>query len=67
MEETPKVTGEKEERKPVWTKEALDYLEMVPSFVRERAKKRVEEYAREQGIAEITEDVAYAAKEKAGK
>jgi hypothetical protein len=67
MEEIPGVNSGKEERKLVWTKEALDYLEMAPSFVRERAKKRIEEYAQEQGITEITEDVAYAAREKTGK
>jgi|YNPNPStandDraft_1061719.scaffolds.fasta_scaffold83794_2 predicted transcriptional regulator len=66
MEETPGVTGGKKEGELVWTREALDYLEMAPSFVRERAKKRIEEYARQQGITEITEDVAYAAREKAG-
>lgn len=59
--------GNQGEGKLVWTKEALDYLEMVPFFVREKAKKRIEEYAREQGITEITEDVAWAAKEKSGK
>ena len=42
---------------PVWTPEALARLERVPSFVRSMAKTSIEEFARENGHAEITTEV----------
>ena len=42
---------------PVWTPEALARLERVPSFVRSMAKASIEEFARENGHAEITTEV----------
>ncbi len=42
---------------PVWTPEALARLERVPSFVRSMAKASIEEFARENGHAEITAEV----------
>ena len=47
----PEVTG------PVWTPEALERLERVPSFVRSMAKTSIEEFARENGHTEITTEV----------
>ncbi|WP_353928572.1 PCP reductase family protein [Desulfofundulus kuznetsovii] len=37
-----------------WTKEALQYMNNVPFFVREKARKKVEEWARQKGVGEIT-------------
>ncbi len=42
---------------PVWTPEALERLERVPSFVRSMAKSSIEEFARENGHTEITTEV----------
>ena len=47
----PEATG------PVWTPEALERLERVPSFVRSMAKNSIEEFARENGHTEITTEV----------
>ncbi len=38
---------------PVWTEEAQARIERVPSFIQSMVKKGVEDYAREQGYAEI--------------
>ena len=38
---------------PVWTEEAEARIERIPSFVRPMVKKGVEDYARQQGYAEI--------------
>lgn len=38
---------------PVWTAEAEARIERIPSFVRSMVKKGVEDYARQQGYAEI--------------
>lgn len=40
-----------------WTKEARDRMERVPPFVRERAKKTIEEEAKKRGYRMITEEV----------
>jgi len=37
-----------------WTKEALEYMNNVPFFVREKAKKKVEEWAMKKGVEEVT-------------
>ena len=39
---------------PVWTDEAKQRLEKAPIFVRGRAKKSIEDFAVQQGVAEIT-------------
>jgi catechol 2,3-dioxygenase-like lactoylglutathione lyase family enzyme len=49
-----------------WTKEAEAELEDVPLFVRNTAKKNVENYAREHSIAVITPEVARNARKAAG-
>ena len=41
----------------MWTPEALERLERVPSFVRSMAKTGIEEFARENGHTEITAEV----------
>ncbi len=38
---------------PVWTAEAEARIERIPSFIQPMVKKGVEDYAREQGYAEI--------------
>ena len=38
---------------PAWTEEAQARIERVPSFIQSMVKKGVEDYAREQGYAEI--------------
>jgi hypothetical protein len=43
--------------RPVWSSDARDRLERVPSFVRGMVKKIYTEYAAEHDIAEITPDV----------
>ena len=42
---------------PVWTDEAAARIERIPSFIQSMVKKGVEDYAREQGYAEITATV----------
>ena len=41
------------ERELVWTPEALERLERIPSFIRPLVEKGIVEYAREKGVAEI--------------
>ena len=48
---------EREPTGPIWTPEALERLERVPSFVRSMAKTSIEEFARENGHTEITTEV----------
>jgi hypothetical protein len=44
-------------RRPVWSADARDRLERVPSFVRGMVKKIYTDYAAEHDIGEITPDV----------
>ena len=46
-----------------WSASALQELNKIPGFVRNRIKRNTEKFARERGIAEITVEVMYAAKE----
>ncbi len=48
----------------IWTQEAEKRLAKVPDFVRPRAKKVIEEYARERGYREITTEIVEEAREK---
>ena len=41
----------------VWTEEALERLNRIPSFVQSMAKAGIEDFAREKGIAKITAEV----------
>ena len=47
---------------PVWTPEALERLERIPSFVRPMAKMGIESFAKENGHDEITGEVMDAAR-----
>ena len=47
---------------PVWTPEALERLERIPSFVRPMAKMGIESFAKENGHTEITGEVMDAAR-----
>lgn len=49
-----------------WTREAQAELNKVPGFVRGKVKRNTEKFARDRGIAEISLEVMYAAKEAVG-
>ena len=49
-----------------WSAEATERLQRVPEFIRPMARKGIETYAREQGVAEITPHVMEAAREHMG-
>ncbi|NES95703.1 MAG: ferredoxin:protochlorophyllide reductase (ATP-dependent) subunit B [Desertifilum sp. SIO1I2] len=49
-----------------WTKEAQAELNKVPGFVRGKVKRNTEKFARDRGIAQISLEVMYAAKEAVG-
>lgn len=50
----------------LWSAEATERLQRVPQFIRPMARKGIETYAREQGVAEITPNVMEAAREHMG-
>ncbi|MDX1430424.1 MAG: PCP reductase family protein, partial [Rhodothermales bacterium] len=50
----------------VWTAEALERLERIPSYVRPMVEKGIVEYAREKGLAEIDGEVMSAARGRFG-
>lgn len=49
-----------------WTAEAEAMLKEIPFFVRPAARKKIEKFAQEQGITEITVDVYARAKQQFG-
>ncbi len=49
-----------------WTKEGQAELNKIPGFVRGKVKRNTEKFARDRGIAQITVEVLYAAKEAVG-
>jgi len=49
-----------------WSQDGLAELNKIPGFVRGKIKKKTEAYAMENGIAEISAEVIYAAKEAVG-
>jgi light-independent protochlorophyllide reductase subunit B len=49
-----------------WSPDGLSELQKIPGFVRAKIKRNTEKFAKEKGIAQITVDVMYAAKEAAG-
>ncbi len=51
---------------PIWTQEATERLERVPSFARAVAKKRYEDFATQRGMSEITPQVMDEAREFLG-
>ena len=50
----------------MWSTEATERLERVPEFIRPMARKGIETYARDNGVAEITASVMDAAREHMG-
>lgn len=49
-----------------WTPEAKSRLKEIPFFVRPAARKKIEKFAQEAGIIEITAEVYEQAKQKFG-
>ncbi len=49
-----------------WTPEAEARLKEIPFFVRPAARKKIEKFAQEQGIDEITVDIYERAKQQFG-
>ena len=50
----------------IWTPEAEARLKEIPFFVRPAARKKIEKFAQEQGIDEITVDIYERAKQQFG-
>ncbi|MEM6450500.1 MAG: protochlorophyllide oxidoreductase [Cyanobacteria bacterium P01_D01_bin.105] len=50
-----------------WTASAEGLLKEIPFFVRPAARKKIEKYARENGLSEITDTVYEAAKAQFGR
>lgn len=50
-----------------WTTAAETLLKEIPFFVKPAARKKIEKYAREHGLTEITETVYRQAKEQFGR
>lgn len=50
----------------VWTKEAEERLNRIPSFIRPMAKKGIEQYANENGYNQINDEVMNAVKDVYG-
>lgn len=60
-----------DEEKPMsdaiaWTEDAKARLKEIPFFVRPAARKKIEKFAQEMGIEQITEEVYEQAKQKFG-
>lgn len=51
---------------PTWTPEAEQRLKEIPFFVRPAARKKIEKFAQEKGLTEITESVYAEAKKQFG-
>ncbi len=49
-----------------WTAEAEARLKEIPFFVRPAARKKIEKFAQDQGLSQITESVYEAAKKQFG-
>jgi hypothetical protein len=49
-----------------WTTEAEARLKEIPFFVRPAARKKIEKFAQDQGITQITEAIYEAAKKQFG-
>ncbi|MEL7353084.1 MAG: PCP reductase family protein [Cyanobacteria bacterium P01_A01_bin.116] len=50
-----------------WTAEAESLLKEIPFFVRPAARKKIEKYARENGLNEITDTIYQQAKKQFGR
>jgi len=51
----------------LWTKEATERLDKVPSFLKGMVKKGVERYAREKQLKEITPEIMAELRKRAGR
>lgn len=49
-----------------WTADAKARLKEIPFFVRPAARKKIEKFAQEQGVSQITVEVYEAAKQQFG-
>ncbi len=49
-----------------WTPEAMTRLEAIPSFIQPMVQRNIENYARDEGLTEINEDVMDAMKGQLG-
>lgn len=49
-----------------WTEDAEKAFERVPPFVREMARRMMEDYAKEKGVSEITPEILKEARAKYG-
>ncbi len=49
-----------------WTTEAEAKLKEIPFFVRPAARKKIEKFAQDQGVSEITVDIYVLAKKQFG-
>jgi hypothetical protein len=49
-----------------WTQDAQKAFEKVPLFVREMARRMMEDYAEEKGVSEITPEILKEARAKYG-
>ncbi len=49
-----------------WTTEAEALLKEIPFFVRPTARKKIEKFAQERGVSEITVEIYEAAKQQFG-
>ncbi len=52
---------------PLWSADGEAELQRIPFFVRSKARRNAERFAREQGIEQITVEVLYEAKARAGR
>jgi hypothetical protein len=52
--------------KPRWTEDAQKAFEKVPPFVRDMARRMMEDYAEEKGVLEITPEILKKARAKYG-
>ncbi len=65
-EDIPLATSEAATGRVVWTSDAAGRLERVPSFVRGMVKRIYSDWAREQGVSEITPEVMDRARTELG-
>ena len=63
---TEETATQKSPTGPTWTQDAEHRLDNIPSFVRSLARSGIEQFARENGYAVITDDVMKEYREKVG-
>jgi len=60
------MTNHSDTPQPVWTPEAREAIDKAPEFVREMAREMIEDFARDEGAAEITPELVKRARAKFG-